>query len=198
MNDDKWGRPYRFPDSYIEFLFFRVGLNVSYRVIEGVNEALSVCLTVVKDIHFTQIRRRMLAMVRKKMPEYVERIGEGVNDDTLTVVVDPLGLSITRKGSCIEAMWRREKRKFVKLHIAADKNTGKIVGFRVTSEKTGDMKKFVPMVKEVAKKRKVAKVYADAAYDSREELQPPPRARDRGVCHQGEEGGEHAGAWLSP
>jgi hypothetical protein len=41
------------------------------------------------------------------------------------------------------------------------------VGFRVTSEKTGDTKKFVPMVKEVAKKRRVAKAYADAAYDSR-------------------------------
>ena len=41
------------------------------------------------------------------------------------------------------------------------------MGFRVTSEKTHDTKKFVPMVKEVARKRKVAKVYADAAYDSR-------------------------------
>ena len=36
MNGDKRGRPYEFPDSYIEFLsFFRVGLNAPYRVIEG-------------------------------------------------------------------------------------------------------------------------------------------------------------------
>ena len=46
-------------------------------------------------------------------------------------------------------MWRREKRKFIKL---ADKK-GKIVGFRVTSEKTGDTKKFVPLVKEAVKRR---------------------------------------------
>ena len=50
-------------------------------------------------------------------------------------------------------MWRKEKRKFVKLHIVADKKTGKIVGFRVTSEKTGDTRKFVPMVREVARRR---------------------------------------------
>jgi ribosomal protein L32 len=59
----------------------------------------------------------------------------------------------------------------VKLHILADKKTGKIKGFRVTSEKTRDNAKFVPMVKEVSKtkksRRRVAKVYADAAYDPR-------------------------------
>jgi len=46
-------------------------------------------------------------------------------------------------------MWRREKGKFIKL---ADKK-GKIVGFRVTSEKTGDTKKFVPLVKEAVKRK---------------------------------------------
>ena len=168
MNAEKKGRPYEFPDSYIEFLsFFKVGLNAPYRVIEGMTEALSEYLALVKEMHFTQIRRRVLAMIRKKKPEYVDRIGESVNDDPLTIVVDSTGLSTTKKGSYIEEMWTREKRKFVKLHIVADKKTGKIVGFRVTSEKTGDTKKFVPMVKEVAKKRRVAKAYADAAYDSR-------------------------------
>ena len=168
MNGDKRGRPYEFPDSYIEFLsFFRVGLNAPYRVIEGMTEALSEYLRMVEEIHFTQIRRRVLEMVRKKRPEYLDRITDGTGDDPLTVVVDSTGLSTTRKGSYIEATWKKEKRKFVKLHIVADGKTGKIVGFRVTSEKTGDTKKFVPMVREVAKKRKVAKAYADGAYDSR-------------------------------
>jgi transposase len=85
-----------------------------------------------------------------------------------TVIADSSGLSVSNKGSYIEDTWKKEKRKYVKLHILADKKTGKIKGFRVTSEKTGDTKKkFVPLVKEVAKKRKVAKAYADAAYDSR-------------------------------
>ncbi|MEM3215233.1 MAG: hypothetical protein QXH39_06355 [Conexivisphaerales archaeon] len=51
-------------------------------------------------------------------------------------------------------MWRR---KFIRLHIMADRK-GKVVGFRVTSERAGDTKKFVPLVKEtVRKKRNVTK-----------------------------------------
>ena len=49
----------------------------------------------------------------------------------------------------------------------ADKKTKKIVGFRVTSEHTGDSKKFVPLVKEATKKTNIKKAYADTAYDSR-------------------------------
>jgi len=179
MNSEKRGRPYEFPDSYIEFLsFFKVGLNTPYRVIEGMTEALSEYLTLVKEIHFTQVRRRILAMVRRKKPEYVDSIAEGIDDDPMTVVVDSTGLSTTNKGQYIEAMWRKEKRKFVKLHIVADKKTGKIVGFRVTSEKTGDTRKFVPMVREVARKKRIARVYADAAYDSRRNFN---LLRERGI-----------------
>ena len=83
----------------------------------------------------------------------MDSIAEGIDDDPMTVVVDSTGLSTTNRGQYIEAMWRKEKRKFVKLHIVADKKTGKIVGFRVTSEKTGDTRKFVPMVREVARRR---------------------------------------------
>lgn len=177
MNKEKRGRPYEFPDSYIEFLsFFRVGLNVPYRVIEGMTEALSEYLRMVEEIHFTQIRRRVLEMVKRRRRKLESDDDDDNNnnnksteDTPLTVVVDSTGLSTTRKGSYIEAIWRKQKRKFVKLHIVADRKTGKIVGFRVTSEKTGDTKKFIPMVRDVVikKKRKVVKAYADGAYDSR-------------------------------
>ena len=131
-------------------------------------EALSEYLTLVKEIHFTQIRRRVLAMIRKKKkPEYVDRIGESINDDPLTIIVDSTGLSTTTRVRTSRRCGAERRGSSSKLHIVADKKTGKIVGFRVTSQKTGDTKKFVPMVKEVAKKRKVAKAYADAAYDSR-------------------------------
>ena len=124
MNSDKKGRPYEFPDSYIEFLsFFKVGLNAPYRVIEGMTEALSEYLRVVEEMHFTQIRRRVLAMARKKKPEYIDCAADSINGDPLTVVVDSTGLSTTNKGSYIEAMWRKERRKLVKLHIMADRKT---------------------------------------------------------------------------
>ncbi|MEM3192438.1 MAG: hypothetical protein QW292_10200 [Candidatus Parvarchaeota archaeon] len=43
---------------------------------------------------------------------------------------------------------------------------GRVIGFRITSERAGDIKKFVPLVKEaVRKKGNVTKAYA--AYDSK-------------------------------
>src|SRR5437667_12713789 len=83
-------------------------------------------------------------------------VGDTKDDgvEPTTVIVDSSGLSTTNKGSYIEDKWKKEKRKYVKLHLIADKKTKKIVGFRVTSEKTGDSKKFIPLVKDVVKRKR--------------------------------------------
>jgi hypothetical protein len=60
MNKHKVGRPFNFPDSYIEFLaFIKVGFDAPYRMVEGAVEALSEYISFIQDICFTQIRRRM-------------------------------------------------------------------------------------------------------------------------------------------
>lgn len=171
MNSEKLGRPYEFPNSYISFLsFVKVGFDIPYRTLEGITRELSEYVRFVEEMHYTHMRRRILSSMKGKKPaELIERDADG--DEPMTVIADSTGLSVSNKGSYIEDRWKREKRRYVKLHILADKKTGKIKGFRVTSEKTGDTGKFVPLVKEVSSKRKkgkvVAKVYADAAYDSR-------------------------------
>ncbi len=167
MNSSKLGRPFEFPNSYISFLaFVKVGFDIPYRTLEGITRELEEYVRFVEEMHYTHMRRRILSSMKGKKPsEIVGRDADG--DEPMTVIADSTGLSVSNKGSYIEDKWKKEKRKYVKLHILADKKTGKIKGFRITSEKTGDNAKFVPMVKEVAKKRKVAKAYADAAYDAR-------------------------------
>ena len=167
MNREKLGRPYEFPNSYISFLaFMKVGFDIPYHTVEGIVRELSEYVRFVEEMHYTHMRRRILASMKGKKPS--DLIGADADgDEPMTIIADSTGLSVSNKGSYIEDTWKKEKRKYVKLHILADKKTGKIKGFRVTSEKTGDTKKFVPMVREVSKKRKVAKVYADAAYDAR-------------------------------
>ncbi len=168
MNADKLGRPYEFPNSYISFLsFVKVGFDIPYRTLEGIVRELSEYIRFVEEMHYTHMRRRILASMKGKKPSEIIGADDADGDEPMTVIADSSGLSVSNKSSYIEDRWKREKRKYVKLHILADKKTGKIKGFRVTSEKTGDTKKFVPLVKEVSKKRKVAKAYADAAYDAR-------------------------------
>src|SRR5579883_796659 len=60
--------------------------------------------------------------------------------------------------------WKKENSK---LRTLADKRGGKKVDFRVTSEHTGDSKKFVPLVWKTSKKTKITKVQGDMAYDAR-------------------------------
>jgi len=168
MNKHKVGRPFDFPDSYIEFLsFLKVGFDIPYRLVEGAVDALSEYISFIKDICFTQIRRRMVRLMKGKKPS--EIVVQSRNDDKepITVVVDSTGLTTTSKGAYIEDKWKKEKRKFIRLHVMADRKTKKIVGFRVTSERTGDSTKFIPLVKEVSKKNKIEKAYADTMYDSR-------------------------------
>lgn len=168
MNRDKLGRPFEFPNSYISFLaFVKVGFDISYRTVEGIVRELAEYVLFVEEIHYTHMRRRILAFMKGKKPSDLIAEDADGDSDPMTVIADSSGLSVSNKGSYIEDKWKKEKRKYVKLHILADKKTGKIKGFRITSEKTGDTKKFVPMVKELSKKRKVAKAYADAAYDAR-------------------------------
>ena len=170
MNKHKVGRPFDFPDSYIEFLsFLKVGFDIPYRMVEGAVDELSEYISFIHDICFTQIRRRMVRLMKGKKPsEIIVPAHDGKEEeDPITVVVDSTGLTTTNKGSYIEDKWKKEKRKFIKLHIMADRKTKKIVGFRVTSERTGDSKKFIPLVKEVSKKKKIEKAYADTMYDSR-------------------------------
>src|SRR5579875_263776 len=94
-------------------------------------EALSEYLRMVKEIHFTQIRRRVLEMVKRRRRKLEsdddnnDNNNKSTEDTPLTIVVDSTGLSTTRKGSYIEAIWRKQKRRFVKLHIVVDRKTGK-------------------------------------------------------------------------
>jgi IS5 family transposase len=118
-------------------------------------------------MHFTHIRRTIL----KIKPSSVRNLGfeEGGDDDDkpITLIVDASGLTISKKGDYIEEKWIREKKDFIKLHIAVDEKSKKVVSFRITKGNVHDAKKFGPLVKEAAEKYDIDKVHADKAYDNK-------------------------------
>ena len=83
------------------------------------------------------------------------------------MVVDASGLTVSKKGDYIEEKWIREKKEFIKLHIAADAKSKKVVSFRITRGNVHDAKKFCPLVRESSKKYNIDKVCADKAQDNR-------------------------------
>jgi hypothetical protein len=164
LNKSKVGAPFQYPHSYIEFVaFLKVGFKIPYRTVQGIVRGLSEYLRI-EEMHFTHIRRRIL-----KIKPSVRNLGfEGEEDDKpITLIVDASGLTISKKGDYIEDKWIREKKEFVKLHIAVDEKSKKVVSFRITKGNVHDTKKFGPLVKESAKRHDVDKVYGDKAYDNR-------------------------------
>jgi len=165
MNKGKVGAPFQYPYSYIEFVaFLKVGFKIPYRTVQGIVRGLSEYLRI-EEMHFTHIRRSIL-----KIKPSVRNLGfEGEEDDDkpITLIVDASGLTLSKKGDYIEDKWIREKKEFVKLHIAVDEKSKKVVSFRITKGNVHDTKKFGPLVKESAKRHDVDKVYGDKAYDNR-------------------------------
>ena len=122
---------FEYSSNYIQFLaFLKIGFKISYRTVQGIIRGLSDYIKI-EEIHFTQIRRRIL----KVKPSVGNlNLDNDDNDDNkpITLIVDASGLTITKKGDYIEQKWIRKKKEFIKLHIAVDAKSKKVVSFRVT------------------------------------------------------------------
>ena len=163
MNNGKVGAPFQYSDSYVQFLaFLKIGFKIPYRMVQGIVRGLSDYVRI-EEIHFTHIRRRMIRL----KPSILEMdFGDG-KEEPITLIVDASGLTVSRKGHYIEQKWIRKKKEFVKLHIAVDAKSKKVVSFRITKGTVHDAKKFCPLVREAAKKYDIEKLHADKAHDNR-------------------------------
>jgi predicted metal-binding protein len=130
MNRKKVGRPFLYPDSYVQFLaFIKIGFCISYRTVQGIVRALAEYMKI-EEIHFTQLRRRI-----KKICTNVQNVYKNKNnmiDESITLVIDASGLTTSKKGNYIENKWKKERREYLKLHIAVDVKSKQIISFRVT------------------------------------------------------------------
>jgi hypothetical protein len=173
MNKGKVGAPFEYSSTYIQFLaFLKIGFKISYRTVQGIVRGLADYIRI-EEIHFTQIRRRILK-VKPSIGDLNldnDDVGDGEDKRHITLIVDASGLTITKKGDYIEQKWIRKKKEFIKLHIAVDAKSKKVVSFRVTKGNVHDSKKFSPMITEVSEQYDIDQVYADKAHDNKRSFQ---------------------------
>ncbi|PWU80638.1 MAG: hypothetical protein DLM72_11230, partial [Candidatus Nitrosopolaris wilkensis] len=146
--------------------FLKVSFRIPYRTVQGIVRGLSQYVTIVEDIHLTHIRRRMIRIKSIANTDFGND-NEGKGEGPITLIVDASGLTVSNKGHYIEQKWIRKKKEFVKLHIAVDAKSKKVVSFRITKGTVHDAKKFCPLVREAAKKYDIEKLHADKAHDNR-------------------------------
>ena len=159
MNSGKVGRPYIYPQTFMQFLAFLHKAFLPYRQLEGLLRKLSEHISKLRVIDYSTICKRL-----KKLDFEIPR---NLRED-LVVAIDSSGMKVTNRGEWIRHKWKTH-RGWIKVHIAVDTKTKKLLALRVTDERTGDGKMLKPLVEDVKEKgEKITRVYADGGYDSKD------------------------------
>jgi len=151
------GRP-PYPNSLIILLaLIRSYFRLPYRQTEGLARTLSKVWGIAVPDYSTLNRR-----VRKLTIPVDLDPSSGVYE----LSVDSTGYKVSNRGDWVREKWKR-RRGYVKLHIAVDVKSKKVVSVEVTDESVGDSRMFKPLIEKASEVGRIAKVYADTAYDSR-------------------------------
>lgn len=166
MNEGKEGPHYRYPNSLISLLATVHPYLLPFRQLEGFLRTLSIHIKKLKEIipDFTTIWWRIERMKINLDPKLdPER-------DDIVIAVDSTGIKVTNRGEWILDKWKnkRIRKGFIKIHVAVDIKTKKLVSMKVTKEDVHDGQILKELVDDVSKRYRIKKVMADGAYDSKD------------------------------
>ena len=90
--------------------------------------------------------------------------------DEIVIAVDSTGIKVTNRGEWILDKWKKKriKKGFIKIHVAVNIKTKKIVSMSVTKDDVYDGKMLKELVDGVSKRYSIKKVLADGGYDSKD------------------------------
>lgn len=167
MNKGKEGPHYRYPNSLISLLATVHVYLLPYRQLEGFLRMMSIHIKKLKEVvpDFTTIWWRVARMKINLDPKI------NPEKDDIVIAVDSTGIKVTNRGEWILDKWKKKRRirkGFIKIHVAVDTKTKKIVSMSVTKEDVHDGKMLKELVDDVSKNYDIKKVLADGGYDSKD------------------------------
>ncbi len=161
MNENKKGKKYKFPDSFILIIgYIRVYFHLPYRQTEGIIKATaSKRLPTDKQPSYSQICRRTNKLDID--------INGSIENDFIIIVIDSTGIKVTNRGHWMQDKWNIG-REVPKDTCCVDINTRELLALEVTDEKLHDGKIMEQLVEQVLENKniKIKSVLADGAYDS--------------------------------
>ena len=163
MNENKKGKPYSFPDSFIHIIgYMRIYFHLPYRQTEGIIKATGKNLP--DHPSYSQICRRV-----NKLDITSNRLDN--DDDDIIIAIDSTGIKVTNRGQWMQEKWQLKKKGHIKIHVAVDIKTKEILALEVTDEKVHDgkiMPKLIEQVLENSNNIKIKSSLGDGSYDSNE------------------------------
>ncbi|KXB03461.1 hypothetical protein AKJ47_02175 [candidate division MSBL1 archaeon SCGC-AAA261G05] len=152
MNRGKIGRPYEFPESFVQFaaLWYEF-FHLPYRQLEGVLRKLGSLFPELKASDYSTLWHRFKDL-KIEVPK----------SNVIIVAVDSTGIKVTNRGEWMRKTHRGERGGWIKVHVAVDVESKEILSIEVTDEKTGDSEVFEDLVEDLDPKD----CLGDGGYDS--------------------------------
>jgi IS5 family transposase len=170
MNKDKVGEPFQYPNTFLLLLgYAKAYFHLPYRQTEGITQAHAKG-KVPSIPHYTTINRR-INRLDIKIKDTDSKSSKELEDDYLIIAIDSTGIKVTNRGQWIRDKWNIRK-GYLKIHIAVDTKSKKILSLKVTDEHVHDSKQLSKLVDEVIESdgniKAIGKIFGDGAYDSNE------------------------------
>src|SRR6476660_7079921 len=178
MNKDKVGEPFHYPNTFLLLLgYTKAYFHLPYRQTEGIAQGHAKG-KVPSIPDYTTISRRINKLNIKIKDDYENSKFE---DEYIIIAIDSTGIKVTNRGQWMQDKWKAGKKGYLKIHIAVNIKSKKILSIRVTDEHIHDSKTLPILVDDVIKSDNImaiGKVLADGAYDSNDIFR---RLMDKGI-----------------
>ena len=172
MNKEKVGEPFYYPNTFLLLLgYAKVYFHLPYRQTEGIAQGHAKGR--VPDIpDYSTISRRI-----NRLDIKIEAKSKKFEDDYIVIAIDSTGIKVTNRGQWMIDKWKtssnKNKKGYLKIHIAVDVKTKKILSLKVTDEHVHDSKVLPELVDNIIKSdgmttTTIGKLFADGAYDGNE------------------------------
>jgi hypothetical protein len=169
MSKDKIDEPFHYPNIFLLLLgYAKAYFHLPYRQTEeGITQGHAKGkLPSIPD--FTTINRRI-----NKLNIPINTGKDKVSkDEYIIIAIDSTGIKVTNRGQWMQDKWHlKNKKAYLKIHVAVNVKTKKILSMRITDEQVHDSKALPELVNGVIESDKqitIGKLFADGAYDGNE------------------------------
>ena len=154
MNENKKGKPFVFPDSFILAVgYIRCSFQLPYRQTQGIiNAIIGRSLPSKSRPSYGHICKR-INKINVDIKGGVQGESKMADDDYIMISIDSSGAKITNRGQWMDKKWKVKDRKgYLKIHVAVDIKTKEILALEVTDEKVHDGKMLKKLVNSVLDK----------------------------------------------
>jgi hypothetical protein len=165
MNKDKVGEPFHYPNTFLLLLgYAKVYFHLPYRQTEGIAQGHAKG-KVPSIPDFTTISRRINKLDIQIKEDNKD---EEFEDEYIVIAMDSTGIKVTNRGQWMKDKWNVRKKGYLKIHIAVNVKSKKILSIKVTDEHVHDSKALPELVDDIIKSNKkitIGKLFADGAYE---------------------------------